>query len=185
MFIEYYQPFLASQTKLLPKHLDQMIPTVAKFHALTFENRFLQDADIFDPWLPLNTSKSKMIRKSNSKITTMEYLDQAIKEPSLKDTVGPMYSTLQKILPKRPIFFPRILAAGLCLLHGDLHTHNICCKNPSDHQNWEVQLIYWESAKYAPCWNDLVVRFELLIDIREDWHKNADEIRSHCVHLYS
>ena len=48
-----------------------------------------------------------------------------------------------------------------------------------------IQLIDWESVKYAPVWYDLVVLVELLIDFRKDWHKKADDIRSHCLHLYS
>ena len=51
MFIEYVQP-LRGQVNLAPKHYDQIIPTVAKFHAQHFENRIVQHKDVFDPWLP-------------------------------------------------------------------------------------------------------------------------------------
>ena len=52
-------------------------------------------------------------------------------------------------------------------------------------REWKIRLIDWESGKIAPCWYDLVVLVEILIDFRSDWQKNEEEIRSQCVHLYT
>lgn len=184
MFIEYLEP-LRGQIQLTPKHLDQIIPTVAKFHALTFEDRFLSHAEVFESWLPHYDSKKMVSERTQHIEKTMVYLDQAMKDSRLKEMVAPRYKILQNILQKGPIFFPEIMEDGQCLIHGDLHIHNICCKNVSDDQDWPIHLIDWESVKYAPVWYDLVVLVELLIDFRKDWHKKADDIRSHCLHLYS
>ena len=51
MVTEYVKP-LRGQIKLAPHHLERIIPTVAKFHAQTFGNRFLQHANLFDTSLP-------------------------------------------------------------------------------------------------------------------------------------
>ena len=77
------------------------------------------------------------------------------------------------------------MKSGQCLIHGDLHVHNICCKNASEDADWDIRLIDLESIKYAPCWYDLVVLIEILIDFRSDWQKSEEEIRTRCVHLYT
>lgn len=184
MFIEYVEP-LRGQIPLAPKHYDQIIPIVARFHAQTFENRILQHGDAFDSWLPNYHSKSMASERKNHIKNTRKYLDLAMKDPSLREIVAPSYDIIQKILKKGPIYFPEIMQNGLCLIHGDLHVHNISCHNAIKDQDWQVRLVDWESAKYAPVWFDLVVLVEILIDFRTDWHKDADEIRKHCVHLYS
>ncbi|BAU28302.1 phosphotransferase family enzyme [Aneurinibacillus soli] len=184
LFTQYVKP-LRGQIKLVPKHLEQIIPTVANFHALTFENRFLQHAHVFDSWLPRYDSKLITLERSKHIEKTKEYLDKAMKEPGLREMVEPSYNVIHKILQKGPIFFPEIMEAGQSLIHGDLHIHNVCCTNVNEQQAWPIQLIDWESVKYAPVWYDLVVLVELLIDFRKDWHKKAEDIRSHCVHLYS
>ena len=99
--------------------------------------------------------------------------------------MAPSYKIIQQILQKGPIFFPEIMQNGQSLIHGDLHIHNISCHNATKIKHWEIRLVDWESAKYAPVWFDLVVLVEILIDFRKDWHSDADEIRAHCVHLYS
>ena len=185
MFIEYVKP-LRGQIKLVPKHFDNIIPTVAKFHAATFENRISQHGDIFDSWLPSYDSKSMALERSKHIEKTKEYLDLAMKDPSLRGLVEPSYPVIQKILQKGPIFFPEMMESGQSLIHGDLHIHNISCQNASERsRTGEIRFVDWESAKYAPGWFDLVVLVEILIDFRKDWHKDAEGIRKHCVHLYS
>lgn len=184
MFIEYVEP-LRGQIKLAPKHYDQIIPTIAKFHAQTFEHRILQNGDVFDLWLP-NYYLNSMVKERNKHIKkTKEYLDRAMKDPELKKVVSPSYKIIQQILKKGPLFFPEIMENGQSLIHGDLHIHNISCQNAKKDQDWQIRMVDWESAKYAPVWFDLVVLVEILVDFRTDWHKDADEIRKHCVHLYS
>ena len=184
MFIEYVKP-LRGQIKLSPKHFDNIIPTVAKFHAATFENRIEQYGDIFDSWLPIYDSKSMALERSKHIEKTKEYLDLAMRDPGLRGLVEPSYPVIQQILQKGPIFFPEMMESGQSLIHGDLHIHNISCQNPSENLNWGIQFVDWESAKYAPGWFDLVVLVEILIGFRKDWQNEAEDIRKRCVHLYS
>lgn len=184
MFIEHVQP-LRGQVKLVPKHFDNIIPTVAKFHATTFENRTIQHGDIFDPWLPNYDSKAMLLERSKHIEKTKGYLDLAMKDPRLRELVDPSYEVIQHILQKGPIFFPEIIESGQSLIHGDLHVHNISCQDVSKDQDWKIRLVDWESAKYASGWFDLVVLVEILIDFRKDWQKDAEDIRKHCAHLYS
>lgn len=184
MFIEYVRP-LRGQIKLVPKHFDNIIPRVAKFHATTFENRILQHGDLFNSWLPRYDSQSMTLERSKHIEKTKEYLDLAMKDSRLRELVKPSYNDIQKILQKGDIFFPEVVESGQSLIHGDLHIHNISCQNVSDSEDWRIQLVDWESAKYAPGWFDLVVLVEILIDFRKDWRKDAEEIRKHCVQVYS
>ncbi|MDQ6598217.1 aminoglycoside phosphotransferase family protein [Bacillus salipaludis] len=184
MVTEFVKP-LRGQIKLAPHHLELIIPTIAKFHAQTFGNRSLQHSDLIDISLPQFDSADKRKETMEYLEKTRKYLDQAMVDPILKELVEPKYDAIQKILNKGPLFFPEIIEAGQCLIHGDLHVHNICCKNASDDGDWDIQLIDWESVKYAPCWYDLVILVELLIDFRWDWQKREDEIRTRCVRLYA
>lgn len=184
MFIEYVRP-LRGQIKLAPRHFDNIIPTVAKFHATTFEKRILQHGDIFDSWLPHYDEKSMALERSKHIEKTKEHLDLAMKDPNLRGLVNPSYKVIQRILQKGPLFFPEILKSGQSLIHGDLHIHNISSHNASENQDWKIRLVDWESGKYASGWFDLVVLVEILIDFRKDWHKDAEDIRKHCAHLYS
>ncbi len=183
MFIEYVRP-LRGQIKLVPKHFDNIIPTVAKFHAATFDNHRKQRGNNFDSWLPHYDSKSMTSDRKKHIEKTKEYLDLAMKDPNLRRVVEPSYLDIHRILQKGPLFFPEIMASGQSLIHGDLHVHNISCQNTSDNQDWGIRFVDWESAKYAPGWFDLVVLVEILIDFRKDWHKDAEDIRNHCAYLY-
>ncbi|MEH7076916.1 phosphotransferase [Neobacillus drentensis] len=184
MLTECLQP-LRGQIKLTPLHLQRIIPTVAKFHALTYEDKFLEHSHLFDDTLPHFDSKEKVKERSKGMKTAKENLELAMKDPNLRELVAPRYKIIKKILKKGPIFFPEILESGQCLIHGDLHIHNICCENANEEgEDWKVSLIDWESAKYYPCWYDLVVLVELLIDFRSDWQQREDEIRSQCVQAY-
>ena len=184
MFTECLQP-LRGQIKLAPHHLERIIPTVAKFHSITFDKQFLQHADLFDNTLPHFDSEEKVKERTKAIKKAKENLDLAMKDPNLRELVAPRYKIIKKILKKGPVFFSEITESGQCLIHGDLHVHNICCENANDaEENWKVSLIDWESAKHYPCWYDLVVLVELLIDFRSDWQKREEEIRSQCVQLY-
>lgn len=184
MFMEFVRP-LRGQIKLTPKHFDAIIPTVAKFHATTFESQLEQHSNISDSWLPHYDSQSMALERSKHIEKTKKYLDLAMKDPGLRGVVEPSYTAIQQILQKGPVFFPEIMASGQSLIHGDLHVHNISCQNATTNQDWKIQFVDWESAKYAPVWFDLVVLVEILLDFRKDWQKDAEEIRSHCAHLYS
>ncbi|TQR18681.1 phosphotransferase [Psychrobacillus vulpis] len=184
LFIEYVKP-LRGQIKLVPQHFDSIIPTVAKFHASTFEKRTLKHEDVFGSWLPHYDSKSMASDRSKHLEKTKEYLDLAMKDTNLRELVEPSYHAIQSMLKKGPIYFPELMESGQSLIHGDLHVHNISCHNASEDEDWKIKLVDWESAKYAPGWFDLVVLIEILIDFRSDWHHDAEDIRKHCVALYS
>ncbi|MEH7308221.1 phosphotransferase [Neobacillus drentensis] len=184
MFTECLRP-LRGQIKLTPEHLERIIPMVAKFHAITFEQRFLQHANLFDSSLPYFDSEEKMKERTKGVKKAQESLELAMKDPNLRELVEPRYKMIKRILKKGPVFFPEITEGGQCLIHGDLHVHNICCENANvENENWKVSLIDWESAKHYPCWYDLVVLVELLIDFRSDWQKREEEIRRKCVQVY-
>ena len=183
MFIEYVEP-LRGQIKLEPKHFDSIIPTVAKFHSQTFEKRLMEHSDNFNSWLPSYNLSSMGLERQKHIEKTKEYLDLAMQDSNLKELVSPSYYIVQQILKKGPLFFPEIIENGQSVIHGDLHIHNISCHQISDNNDWQIRLVDWESAKFAPVWFDLVVLVEILIDFRTDWHQDADEIRKHCVNLY-
>ena len=108
MVTEYVKP-LRGQIKLAPHHLERIIPTVAKFHAQTFGNQFVQHVNLFDTSLPKFDSPER--RKEGMKYIekTKKYLDQAMKDPSLNELVGPKYNAIQKVLEKGPLFFPELI----------------------------------------------------------------------------
>lgn len=181
-----FLPLIRGQIKLTPEHLYQIIPTVAKFHALTFEKRILDYKETLDSWVPLYNSVMMAKERVLHIEKTREILDLSVNNDILREKIEPKYDILRKIYSKGPIFFPELLEAGQCLIHGDLHLQNICGKfDLSNENSATIQFIDWESAKYAPCWYDLVVLVELLIDFRKDWHKKAEDIRSNCAVLYS
>lgn len=184
IFTEYVKP-IRGQIKLMPHHLEQIIPSIAKFHARTFEGRLSRYGDALADWLPHYDSKELALIRQKHVNTTKDYLDEALSKPHLKKIIAPNYDILQKVLSKGPIFFPDIMKSGQSLIHGDLHMRNINCNRPHPNDNWEVQLVDWESAKYAPVWYDLVVLVEMLLDFRKDWRKNGDEIRDRCVVVYT
>ncbi|WP_432353149.1 phosphotransferase [Sporosarcina sp. A2] len=184
LFIEYVRP-LRGQITLTPKHYTNIIPTVAKFHASTFENHILQHGRVSDTWLPRYDSKKLALDRSKHIEKTKHYLDLAMVEDSLREVIKPYYTNLHKMLDKGPLFFPELLENGQSLIHGDLHIHNISCHNVHESEPWRIQLVDWESAKYAPGWFDLVVLVEILIDFRKDWKKDAETIRTQCMQLYS
>ena len=179
MFIEFVKP-LRGQIKLIPKHYDEIIPTVAKFHAATFDKQ-----DLFGSWLDVYNSKSMAAERSKHNDKTKEYLELAMQDSKLRGLLETSYPTIKRILQKGPVFFPEIMGSGQSLIHGDLHVHNISGQNVGGNEDWEIRFVDWESAKIAPGWFDLVVLVEILIDFRKDWQKDADDIRKRAVHLYS
>lgn len=184
LFTEYLQ-LLKEKIKITPPtYFDYTIPAVAKFHALTFERLFDRQKDIFHPWLPRYHSKWMAYERIQQIEATKERLDEAMRHAHLKAIMEPLHAPLQKILQKGPDFFPELIEAGQTVIHGDLNVRNIGCKLAGENKDRPIQLLDWESAKYAPCWFDIVVLVEIFIDFRKDWHKHADHIRHHCVSLY-
>lgn len=174
LFTEYLQ-LLKEQIKITPAYFDDLIPTVAKLHALTFDKRYDPHEHIFSRWLPHYDSKQMADERIHHIDATKVCLDEAMNHSHLRSIIEPYYASFQKILQKGPDFFSELIEAGQSVIHGDLNVRNIGCR----------KFIDWESAKYAPCWFDIVVLVEIFIDFRRDWHNHADEIRQHCVNLYA
>ncbi len=184
MFFEYVRP-LRGQIKLVPKHLEKIIPTVAKFHAHTFESHYLRYEDTFNAWVPSYYSNKKNREKTKHIEKTKKHLERGMENQRVRKVLEPHYDVLQNVLQKGPIFFPEIIEAGQSLIHGDMHIHNISCHNATEAQDWQIRFVDWESVKYAPVWFDLVVLVEILLDFRRDWQKDAEEIRKKCIDVYS
>lgn len=184
IFMEFVRQ-VRGQITFSPKHFDYIIPTVAKLHAHTFEDKIKKHKDVWESWLPIYESsrmrndRAKYIRK------TIDFLDDAMKDDQLREVIKPHYKSLIKLCNKGPDFFPKLFENGSSITHGDLHMQNICSNNVTLNAPWNIQFIDWESTKYAPVWFDMVVLVELLIGFRKDWQSHAEEIRTHCVELYA
>ena len=183
VFMEFVNQ-IRGQLKFTPKHLDYIIPTVAKLHARTFEDKFKKYNDAWSSWLPTYDSASARKEREKYIEKTVVFLDEAVSDDRTKDLIKPYYKSLIKLYSKGPDFFPEILESGSSLTHGDLHMQNICSKDVTKDDPWNIQFIDWESARYAPTWFDMVVLVEILLGFRADWQKYAEEIRNHCIVTY-
>lgn len=184
IFMEFVHQ-LRGQILFTPKHFDYVIPTVAKLHAHTFEENFHKHQDIWKSWLPIY--ESSYMRKNRAKYIekTIDFLDAGAKDELLMRIIKPYHKSLITLLHKGPDFFPELFENGSSITHGDLHMQNICSNNVRLDAPWYIQFIDWESAKYAPVWFDMVVLVEILLGFRTDWQSNAEEIRTHCVNMYT
>ncbi|MEI4828673.1 phosphotransferase [Bacillus sp. FJAT-53711] len=184
IFMEFVRQ-VRGQITFSPKHFDYIIPTVAKLHAHTFEDKVKKHKDVWESWLPIYESsrmrsdRAKYIRK------TIDFLDDAMKDDRLRVVIKPHYKSLIKLCNKGPDFFPELFENGSSITHGDLHMQNICSNNVTLNAPWNIQFIDWESTKYAPVWFDMVVLVEILMGFRKDWQSRAEEIRTHCVEFYA
>ncbi|MED5247656.1 MULTISPECIES: ecdysteroid 22-kinase family protein [Priestia] len=181
VFMEFVNQ-IRGQLTFSPSHFQYIIPSIAKLHGQTFENRFKKNENVWRDWLPVYTATKKNRAKSMNQ--TVDLLHAAMKDDRIGHIIKPYYSSLIKLYNKGPDFFPELTKNGLAITHGDLHMQNICSKNVTGHTPWPIQFIDWESAKYAPVWFDMVVLVELLLGFRKDWQPNAEKIRTQCVGLY-
>ncbi|MEW8972215.1 MAG: hypothetical protein AB2411_16415, partial [Mesobacillus sp.] len=55
VFMEFVRQ-IRGQLTFTPKHFDYIIPTLAKLHAHTYEDRFRNEKHTFKPWLPQYSS---------------------------------------------------------------------------------------------------------------------------------
>lgn len=184
IFMEFVQQ-VRGQITFSPKHLEHIIPTVAKLHAYTFEDNLKKYKNIWNEWLPIYESSKMRSGRSKYIGRTITFLDDAVKDDRLRETIKPYHKSLIKLLEKGPDFFPELFENGSSITHGDLHMQNICSNNVTLDAPWNIQFIDWESIKYGPVWFDMVVLVEILLGFRKDWQSNAEEIRTHCVNLYT
>nr|WP_081085316.1 phosphotransferase [Priestia megaterium] len=181
VFMEFVNQ-IRGQLTFSPSHFQYIIPSIAKLHSQTFESKFKKDKNIWKDWIPVYTSTKKNRVKSMNQ--TIELLHAAMKDNRVSPIIKPYYPSLIKLYNKGPNFFPELIENGSSITHGDLHMQNICSKNVTQPPPWHIQLIDWESAKYAPVWFDMVVLVELLLGFRKDWQPNAEKIRTQCVQIY-
>ncbi|RUT48750.1 aminoglycoside phosphotransferase family protein [Paenibacillus anaericanus] len=183
VFMEFVQQ-LKGQVNFTPDHFDKIIPALAKLHAQTHNERFLQHWDVFADWLPRYHSESSTAERQKNIKETLQYLDKAMDRPDLKIRLDSSYYRLQIILHKGPDFFPELLQAGKSIIHNDLQSPNIGCNNVVD-ANWNIKFIDWEGARFAPCWFDMFNLLGVFFAYRKDWRSEEDAVIHRCAHLYA
>ncbi|TYR80642.1 phosphotransferase [Priestia megaterium] len=184
LFMEFVNQ-IRGQLTFTPRHFQYIIPTIAKLHAHTYEGNFKKHNNIWESWFPIYNSDR--MRKDRSKYVrkTIDFLDDAAKDTRIKDIIKPYHKSLTKLYSNGPDFFPELTENGSSITHGDLHMQNICSKDVTRNAPWNIQFIDWESAKYSPTWFDMIVLVEILLAFRKDWQKQGEEIRAHCVKVYT
>jgi len=183
VFMEFV-PQLKGQIIFTPDQFDQIIPTLAKFHARTYNDLFYSQWDVFSDWLPLYHSELATLERQKTNEKLLEYLEKAMNRPELKIRLDTSYSKLQRILSKGPEYFPELIQAGKSIIHNDLQTPNIGCSNVGE-ANWNIKFIDWEGARFAPCWFDMFNLMGVFFAYRKDWRKDEDAVVLRCAHLYA
>lgn len=183
VFMEYV-PQIKGQLIFTPDHFDKIIPSLAKLHAKTYNDRFHQHSDLFADWLPLYHSNTAAIERQKIRNQTFGYLDKAMSIPELKKRLDSSYNFLQRILQKGPEYFPELIQAGSSIIHNDLQTPNIGCSDVGA-ESWNIKFIDWEGARFAPCWFDMFNLLGVFFAYRKDWRNEEEAVIQRCAHLYS
>ena len=183
VFMEYV-PQLKGQVVFTPDHFDKIIPSLARLHAKTYNDRFYEQWDVFAEWLPIYQSATVAMERQKTNTDTLTYLDKAMERPELKERLKDSYAMLQKVLVKGPDYFPQLLQAGQSIIHNDLQTPNMGCANVAEEQ-WTIKFIDWEGARFAPCWFDLFNLAGVFFAYRKDWRKDEEAVIERCSRLYA
>ena len=183
VFMEYIES-VKGRVRYSPDHFSKIIPTLAKLHASTMGDRMKQHERLFASWMPRYDSEEMIRERKRINKETLDYLDRAMKVPNLKKMLSPHYDLLRKLLNKGPEYFPEVTNAGMSIVHGDLHTANMVCRNVNE-EVWKLKLIDWEGAKYAPCWFDLVNLVGIFLAYRREWKEEEETITRRSVYLYA
>ncbi|MFC7678008.1 phosphotransferase [Paenibacillus sp. GCM10028914] len=183
VFMEFV-PQVKGQLIFTPDHFDKIIPSLAKLHALTYNENFYNKWDVFEDWLPRYESESVSAERLKQHEKTMEYLEKAIDHPELKLKLNDSYNDLQIILNKGPVYFPELIEAGKSIIHNDLQTPNIGCHNVAE-ENWNIKFIDWEGARFSPCWFDMFNLIGVFFAYRKDWRADEDLVIERCARLYA
>ncbi|MFE8700541.1 hypothetical protein ACFYKX_07950 [Cytobacillus sp. FJAT-54145] len=184
VFMEFVHQ-IRGQLTFTPKHFDYIIPTLAKLHAHTYEDKFKKQGDVWKSWLPVYDSTKMKKERTKYVNKTVDFLNEGVKDKRMKDVLKPYHKSLIKLYSNGPDFFPELLEGGSSITHGDLHMQNICSHDVSKEAPWNIQFIDWESAKFAPSMLDMIVLVEILLAFRKDWQPRGEEIRTHCVEVYT
>lgn len=182
VFMEFIQQ-ISGQIKVTPDVFYQVIPTLAKLHAMTYM-KSTQISEREETYIPHYFSTKLVEARVETIAKTADYLQKAMELDHLKEFISPQYDLLMSTLQKGPHFFPELFESGFSIIHGDLHFQNIACNN-LELEPWEIKFFDWETSKFAPGWFDLAVLVEILMDFRSDWHRNETEIREKAVQLYA
>lgn len=183
VFMEYV-PQLKGQIIFTPDYFDKIIPSLAKLHSRTYNDRFYDRWETFAGWLPLYQSDEKVKERQTTQRQTLEYLDKAMERPDLKIRVESSYKRLQIVLNKGPEYFRELVQAGKSIIHNDLQTPNIGCGNVGE-ADWNIKFIDWEGARFAPCWFDMFNLIGVFFAYRKDWRNDEEAVIRRCAHLYA
>jgi Phosphotransferase enzyme family. len=185
VFMERLTP-LPELVQFHPDHFDRIIPTLAKLHACTFNEKFLDVAHRFASWLPhyLSEASKKERKRYNEKCK--KYLELAMEKRDLHSLIAPRYDLLKTLLDKGPIYFPQVVVAGMSVVHSDLQIPNIAvCGTITPGKPWKIKFIDWEGARYAPCWFDMVNLVGIYLSYRTEWRHKEEQILSRTATLYA
>lgn len=183
VFMEFV-PQLKGQIIFTPDRFDNIIPTLAEFHARTYNERLYTQWEVFSDWLPLYHSESETLERQKTNKKALDYLDKAMSRPELKARLDSNYKKVQSILLKGPEYFPELIQAGKSIIHSDLQTPNIGCNNVNE-PNWNIKFIDWEGARFAPCWFDMFNLIGVFFAYRKDWRNDEEDVVVRCAHLYA
>jgi len=183
VFMEHIEP-IKGRITYSPKYFERIIPTLASVHAATMGKNFKKHEERFAGWLPRFDSPAMHEERIRLNLLTIHYLDEAMRIRRYKTMLKPHYAVLRKLLEAGPGYFPEVKRAGLSIIHGDLHTANIACHDVTE-PTWQIKLIDWEGAMYAPCWYDLVYLVGVYLGYRREWEDQEEEITRKAVEQYS
>ncbi|MFD2612369.1 phosphotransferase [Paenibacillus gansuensis] len=180
-FMQYVRP--TSKRKRISIHeLETVMKNLAQFHSLTYNRRFSRHRRRFEGWLPFHYSSDQKQLRLVTMQKTLAYLDQAMQRPDLHSILAPHYSFLEGQLRKGPDFFRRLKRAGQSVVHQDLISLNISFTGSSSQQ---VAFIDWESAKFAPCWFDVVHAVRMYIMEHPEWENREAQLAERCARTYA
>jgi Phosphotransferase enzyme family. len=179
-----YVPQLKGQIIFTPDCFDKIIPSLAKLHARTHNDRLFERWDLFSEWLPLYHSDTAIAERVQTRDRTLEYLDKAMEHPEWRSKLKPQYDRLQRLLSSGPEYFPELAQAGKSVIHNDLQTPNIGCGNVQE-ESWNLKFLDWEGARFAPCWFDMFNLIGIFFAYRKDWRSAEEEVVARCAPLYA
>lgn len=184
IFMEFIKP-VEGQLSFHPRYFDYIIPALAKMHSLTYNEKFYNLEHIFLPWLPMFNTREVLDIRQRLINETAELLESARKHSELEHLVRPYYKEVKAILPKGPLYFTELNAAGASIVHADLQLNNIGCNNLNENNPWDIKFIDWEGAEFKPCWMDMSNLVGVFLSYRTDWKDEEENIVAHCAKLYN
>ncbi|RXZ78910.1 aminoglycoside phosphotransferase family protein [Paenibacillaceae bacterium] len=181
--MEHVKP-IRGQLVFTPYHFYRIIPALAEMHAKTYNDKFKAQQKHFAGWLPQYESKANGLERRQRRIQTKALLQEAMKRADLRKVLSPVHRTLNGMLDKGRLFSPELLKAGQSIVHSDLQTPNMGCKDISRSQ-WDIQFFDWEGARFAPCWFDVVNLIGVFFAYRKDFRGKEEEVSRGCAELYA